>query len=184
MGIAVIPSDIQCNKFQMGVPMNYIETFPELTELIKDADHMDSKHGEGKKSMRAFIAATLSYMPGWMRFLYKIRAGFVKLLGMHQDHIPLDVSMEAEDVSLTPGDAAAFFTVVMAEDERYWVAEATDKHLSGYICILVESLQDGRSRFHVCTVVKYHHWTGPLYFNIIRPFHHLVILAMIRHAVR
>ncbi len=164
--------------------MKSIETIPELAALMKDADHVDSKFGVGRKSMRAFIAASLSYMPGWMRFLYWVRAGFVRLLGMRQGNIPSDTSMQPEEVSLTPGESAAFFTVVMAKDECYWVAEATDKHLSGYIGIAVEPLEDGRSRFHVCTVVKYRHWTGPLYFNIIRPFHHVVVWAMIRYAVR
>ncbi|MCP4674680.1 MAG: DUF2867 domain-containing protein [Deltaproteobacteria bacterium] len=46
----------------------------------------------------------------------------------------------------------AFFTVVMAKDEHYWV--------------------------------KYHHWTGPVYFNVIRSFHHFVVWAMVRTAVR
>ncbi len=164
--------------------MKYIETIPELADLMTDIDHVDSKCGEGKMSMRAFIAAALSYMPGWMRFLYRVRALFVRLLGMRQDAVPDDTSVSPEEVSLTPGEAAAFFTVVMAKDEHYWVAEATDKHLSGYLGVAIEPLDNGRRRFHVFTVVKYHHWTGPVYFNVIRPFHHIVVWAMIRTAVR
>ena len=31
-------------------------------------------------------------------------------------------------------------------------------------------------------IVDYRHWTGPVYFNVIRPFHHLVVAAMLRSA--
>jgi hypothetical protein len=164
--------------------VKYVATIPEIADLFRDADHVDTKQGECDKTLRAFVAACLSYMPGWMRFLLWIRAGFVRLLGMRQEGIPKSTRMNPEDVSFTPGEPAAFFTVVMAEEERFWMAVATDKHLSGYLAVVVEALDDGRKRFHVCTIVKYHHWTGPLYFNVIRLFHHFVIWAMIRQAVK
>src|SRR2546425_5121666 len=36
-------------------------------------------------SMREFIAAMMSYQPGWVTFLYRIRAVFVRFLGMRQE---------------------------------------------------------------------------------------------------
>ncbi|XXF76233.1 DUF2867 domain-containing protein [Myxococcaceae bacterium GXIMD 01537] len=41
-----------------------------------------------------------------------------------------------------------------------------------------------RRRFHVATIVRYRRWAGPVYFNVIRPFHHLVVRGMLRHAAR
>ena len=35
-----------------------------------------------------------------------------------------------------------------------------------------------KNRFYIMTVVHYKHWTGPVYFNMIRPFHHLVVRRM------
>ncbi|MCP5103876.1 MAG: DUF2867 domain-containing protein, partial [bacterium] len=37
---------------------------------------------------------------------------------------------------------------------------------------------------HVVTIVHYKHWTGPVYFNLIRPFHHLVIRRMMKAALK
>jgi len=36
----------------------------------------------------------------------------------------------------------------------------------------------------VVTVVRYHAWNGPVYFNMIRPFHHLVVGRMAAAGVR
>lgn len=33
------------------------------------------------------------------------------------------------------------------------------------------------------TTVYYKHWTGPVYFNLIRPFHHLVVSRMAQYDV-
>ncbi|WP_218919788.1 DUF2867 domain-containing protein [Streptosporangium roseum] len=59
------------------------------------------------------------------------------------------------------------------------MAGATESHLTACLAVVAEP-----GRFHVVTVVKYHRWTGPVYFNAIRPFHHLVVLGMARAGVR
>jgi hypothetical protein len=164
--------------------MEYVRSIPEIKALMQDADYVDCYSTISNKSLRAMVASCLSFMPGWARALYWLRAGLVRLLGMRQEKIPFDTPVREEDVSLTPGDRVEFFTVAMARDESYWVGGATEKHLSGNIGIVAEALQDGRKRFHLLTVVKYRHWTGPVYFNIIRPFHHFIVKAMLKDAVK
>jgi hypothetical protein len=43
-------------------------------------------------------------------------------------------------------------------------------------------LTGDHKRFHVVTIVHYRRWTGPVYFNVIRPFHHLVVYQMAKSA--
>lgn len=58
-------------------------------------------------------------------------------------------------------------------------AEAKDKHLDGLLGVVLEPLPDQQQKlFHVLTVVYYRNWAGPVYFNVIRPFHHLVVGSM------
>jgi hypothetical protein len=85
---------------------------------------------------------------------------------------------------MTPGSAAAFFTVRHAEEEHVWVVAVTDKHLEATLAVVVEPEPGGgpRRRFHVVTLVHYRNWAGPVYFNVIRPFHHLVVGGMARNA--
>ncbi|WP_449062030.1 DUF2867 domain-containing protein [Planomonospora algeriensis] len=158
--------------------MPYAVEWPELRALTRDADHVDVKTVEGDVTLREFLAGLISYEPGWMRFLYRVRAGFVRLLGMRQGELPSAAGVRPEDVPFTSGEKLAFFTVTEAEEGRYFVAGTTESHLSAWIAVVAEP-----GRFHVVTVVKYHRWTGPVYFNVIRPFHHLVVAGMARAGV-
>ncbi len=72
-----------------------------------------------------------------------------------------------------------FFEVRCAKEDAYWISETPrDKHLKAYFGVAAEPLINANNRFYVVTTVFYKHWTGPVYFNLIRPFHHLVVSRM------
>ncbi|MEM7799971.1 MAG: DUF2867 domain-containing protein [Chloroflexota bacterium] len=156
----------------------YVANTPEIQPFLKNADHIDVKEIDGEIDMRSFIANCFGYMPGWMRFLYRIRWVFVRLLGMTQEGIPQPGTPDPEKVSFTPGEKQAFFTVQAAEENRFWLAGATEPHLTANLGIVREPLSETRSRYYLLTIVHYHKWTGPLYFNVIRPFHHIAVNRM------
>jgi hypothetical protein len=157
---------------------------PVLAPLLEGADHVDVKQVEGELGLREFAAGMLAYEPAWLRALYGVRWLFVRVLGMRQEGLAPSMKLTAERVSMRPGDRAGFFTVTMGEEDRYWVVEATESHLTAYLGVVAEPLPAGRRRFHVLTIVRYHRWTGPVYFNVIRPFHHLVVRQMMKAGVR
>ena len=161
-----------------------VSQIPEIQALMKNADHVDVKSFRGQVSMRSFIAAMLTYHPAWLKALYGIRAGFVRLLGMRQPDIPFAATMTADDVPMTAGDYATFFKVEHAKEESYWVSSANDSHLIAYLAVVVEGDISAERAFHVVTIVHYHNWAGPVYFNVIRPFHHLVVRATGNAALR
>ena len=165
--------------------MNTIAEIPEIARLLKGSNYVDVKTIEGQTSLRQFMAAMLSYYPGWVVFLYRVREILVKLLGLYKHPVPEALpELDAEDVSFVVGEAVTFFTVRLAEENHYWVGETPeDKHLRAYFAVVVEALEDKRKRFHVATIVYYKHWTGPVYFNLIRPFHHLVVGKMMQAGV-
>jgi len=165
--------------------MNTICQIPEISQLLKGSNHVDVKTIAGQASLRQFIASMLSYYPAWILFLYRIRTILVKLLGLYRHPMPEALpELTPVDVSFVVGETVTFFTVRMAKEKHYWVGETpADKHLRAYFCVVVESLGDHRKRFHVATIVHYKHWTGPVYFNLIRPFHHLVVGRMMRAGV-
>lgn len=156
---------------------------PQLMPLLDHADHVDVKTITGAVTMREFIAAMMGYQPGWVTFLYRVRAVFVRFLGMRQRGVPHAPRLKPEDVGMQPGCRVGFFTVRMAAEDRYWVGEVNDSHLLAALGVVVEPLQDNRRRFHVLTVVYYHNRAGRVYFNVIRPFHHLVVGRMVRASV-
>ena len=166
--------------------MNMINQIPQLSQLLEGSDHVDIKTVEGETSLRQFIASMLSYYPGWILCLYRIRAILVKLLGLYKQPVPEEIpKLIPQEVSFVVGETVTFFTVRLAEEERYWVGETPeDKHLTAYFGVFAEPLNDNRNRFYVATIVHYKHWTGPVYFNLIRPFHHLVVGRMMRAGIR
>lgn len=147
------------------------------------ADHVDIKTVEGEVALREFLSNMFAYQPGWITFLYRLRAGFVRLLGMRQHGIPQPRRIPPAEFPFATGTPAAFFTVAAAEEERHWFAEITERHLKAMLGVVAEPANAGRRRFHVITIVHYRHWTGPVYFNVIRPFHHLVVGKMARAGV-
>jgi hypothetical protein len=164
---------------------NYLSQVPAIAALLNGANHVDVKSATGTTSLRGFIAAVFTYQPGWVTFLFGIRWGFVRLLGMKQEGIPRPPRASADDVPLTPGEAFDFLTVTMAEDDHYWVGEFVDKHLTGTVVAAAEPPDStGERRFHLMTIVHYNNWAGPLYFNVIRPFHHLVVRLAVNAAVK
>lgn len=159
---------------------------PEIKTLFETADHIDVKTAEGPLPLREFVARLLSYQPAWVTALYGIRWGFVRLLGMKQNGIPQVNRLTAADVPMQAGTNSQFmhFNVIAAQEDAYWFAQASESHLTATIGVIREALPNGYNRFHVATLVHYNKWTGRIYFNTIRPFHHLVVGAMMNQAVK
>ena len=165
--------------------MKQIQKYNELDAYFRDVDYIDVKSIKGKTNLRRFIAAMLSYYPWWIVLLYRIREVLVHILGLvkHEKPEALPV-LRPEMISFTPGDKVTFFIVSKAKEDRYWVSETPDdKHLAAYLGVVCEKLDDNLTKFHVFTTIKYRHWTGPVYFNLIRPFHHLVVSRMMKAGI-
>jgi hypothetical protein len=152
---------------------------PYLDARLVGADHVDEKVVESSRSLREFIAAMQRHRPRWLLALFAVRGWVARLFGLTHE-APSDDRRGAP--TFTVGERAAFFTVRAADERHHWVASADDGHLSADLGVVREELPSGRSRFHVLTVVHYRDWRGPLYFNLIRPFHHLVVAASVRAA--
>ncbi|MBU0993309.1 MAG: DUF2867 domain-containing protein [Proteobacteria bacterium] len=165
--------------------MNQVKKYNELEIYFQDVDHFDIKTIQGSVGLRQFISGMLSYYPWWIVTLYRIREVLVKLLDLVKHEKPEILPLiTPEDLSFTPGENASFFIVRDAKEETYWVSETPeDRHLKAYFGVVVEKQSKNCSRFHVFTSVKYIHWTGSVYFNLIRPFHHLVVSRMMRAGV-
>lgn len=150
----------------------------ELHDWLGTADHVDVKTVTSAVPLRAFTAALLGYQPGWITALYGVRKVFVRMLGMRQEGIPKAPHYTAETLPVSAGEKAGFFEVHRAT-EASWSCAIDDTHLWAGLAVV----RDG-AQLHVVTVVRYKKWSGPVYFNVIRPFHHLVVGAMVAAAVK
>lgn len=142
------------------------------------ADHMDVKSVESRADMRQFAAGMLSYTSLWVRTLFWLRKHLARLFRLSHDGA--HTRFTPETLPMTPGDTVDFFTVIMAGEKSHYVLGVDDRHLSAWIVLLAEPLPDGLARYHLYTLVRFNDWTGPVYFNLIRPFHHLIVSRMAR----
>jgi uncharacterized protein DUF2867 len=167
-----------------GHAMRIVDTIPELADTLSGADHIDVKTAESEASLREFVAGALSSRSAWARALFRARAVLARMLRLREPDVAPAGTLRPEDLSFTPGDKISFFTVAAAAEDRYVVLEAADNHLTGWLVIATSPSGARRARFEVATVVTYHRRTGPLYFNLIRPFHHLMVSGMTRAGAR
>ena len=165
--------------------MEYVLKFSELGKYFEKADFTDVKVFEGNVTLRKFIASMLSYYPWWIVQLYRIRKIIVGILGLVKHKEPENLpNLQPDNVSFTPGENVTFFIVRRAKENIFWVSETpADKHLRAYFGVVREPVNTSINRFYVVTTVFYKHWTGPIYFNLIRPFHHLVVSRMARYGL-
>ena len=163
----------------MKIP-DTVRQIPEIKEILVGADVIDIKTVESDVTLREFVVHALGYQPAWMTFLYGVRFFFVRLLGMKQQGVPRGYHKKPEDLPMEAGKMASFFKVEVAEEDRMWVAGASESHLTARLGVVVEPLEGQKKRFYVLTIVHYNRWTGPVYFNVNRPFHHVVVRQMMK----
>ncbi|XXJ21629.1 DUF2867 domain-containing protein [Desulfovibrio caledoniensis] len=160
-----------------------IQRLPGMDGLLDGADHVDVHAMDGTGSVCGVAAGILSYRPGWMAFLWRVRVWLLRVLGQGDRAVPVRQRWTAETLPRTAGEKVGFFSVVRSDGETHWIVEGRESHLEAAMAVCATCLPNGRKRFHVVTVVRYHNLAGRVYFNVIRPFHHLVVLAAMRSVI-
>jgi hypothetical protein len=120
--------------------------------------------------LTAMAAAKLALtgMPGWARFLMKLRNRIVGLFGL---------KAAAQTVE-TSGDAVGGFPVVSATDDRV-VLGFDDRHLDFRIVIDVRADRPCGQTVSVMTLVKRNNLFGRVYLAAVMPFHKLIVKAVL-----
>ena len=164
--------------------MEYLHKVEELASYLAGADHVDVKTRKSGVGLLEYVARVHSYSPTWVEWLFRARKYLAKVLGLEHPSIESAPKITPEEVPVQPGEKASFFVLEVYRPDRLWLGSASDKHLTGYIGVVVEPLPEKRDLYHLVTIVHYRNWMGPVYFNIIRPFHHLIVSAMASYAAK
>jgi hypothetical protein len=152
---------------------------PEIDDLLPTADEVDVKTAHGEVSLREFVAGALGHGPLWIKALFAVRMIVAQVLRLDTTGVPDARRLRPETVSFTPGDPVSFFTVVRGEEDHYLLLKVSDNHLVAWLAII----RRPDNEFKVATLVQYLRPAGRFYYNLIRPFHHLVLLSMCRAGV-
>jgi hypothetical protein len=117
--------------------------------------------------------------PGWVKNLMQLRNALVRPLG-------LKVGPPRQPAStigpLLPGVRAGIFRVFERRPDELLVGE-DDRHLDFRVSVLLRD--EGEAQWAtVTTVVCFHNALGRAYFAVVRPFHQIIVPALIRRALR
>jgi hypothetical protein len=153
-------------------------TLHELDDLVPVVDEIDVKTARGEVTLREFTAGALGHSPLWIKGLFAVRIAVAAVLRLETVGVPDSRRLRPETVSFTPGEKNAFFTVMRGEEDHYLLLKISDNHLIAYLAIITDN--ERPATFKVVTLVQYLRPAGRFYFNLIRPFHHYILLSMCR----
>jgi hypothetical protein len=156
----------------------------EVERFTGAANHLDAVSACASLSLREGISNALSWQPAWLKLLFLARGGLAFVMRLEHPSPPPDHGLQPEDVSFRPGGRVGFFTVSAGKEDAYIVLTAEDTHLIAHLILEVAPTCEKPGRtFRLTTAVHYRRWTGPIYFNVIRPFHHIIMRRMMSAAL-
>lgn len=165
--------------------MDYLNSIKEVRALFEAADYIGVKTVEAEINLEQFLVKIFSYRPTLIRMLYRLRAPLVRMLGFKQDPLPDLEEWIPEEFPMLACGSVWFFTVQRVRNDQFWIAGCPrDRHLDADLAVVARPLNGRRIRFYLVTVVRYKHWTGPLYFNLIRLFNLYLVNRMAHCAAR
>lgn len=117
--------------------------------------------------------------PKWVRWLFALRNRIVAVFGLKTDFRVEDNT----DEQGAPGLRCGIFEVYSRTDTDMLLGE-DDKHLNFRISLSIEALPAVGKRISITTFVKYNNCLGRVYFFFVRPFHRIIVPALMKHKLR
>lgn len=153
------------------------ELIPD-TELIREAlpkpDFSDAfSTTNGEDGMETLSRKIFGTTPGWVKFLFRIRNFFARLIGLKTDP-PENINRQFE-----VGGFVSFFEIYEISENEV-ILGADDSHLKFRVSILNTNSKDFNIK--VTTLVEYVNRTGKIYMFIVGPFHKILVRRMVRQA--
>lgn len=122
----------------------------------------------------------LTSSPDWIVNLMRLRDFLVKFIGLKTAKSLIRPSPKT--ISFEPGTRAGIFRVYERAADEVLMGE-DDRHLNFRTSLVLQPQADF-SWAVFSTVVHYNGWLGRAYFLPLRPFHNLVVPALLRSGAR
>ena len=130
-------------------------------------------------SIDYLTALFFTSMPLWINGLMSLRNSLVKLWGLRGANVR-HLNEPDRSIHYEIGSKAVLFRVHDRNDVEIVLAE-NDKHLNFRTSLLVVRGNDKKQGYLYCTtIVHYNNIFGKLYFFPVKPFHQLIIKAMLK----
>lgn len=133
---------------------------------------------DAPSNLDTLVQAVFATTPQWTRILMRLRNLLVQ---------PFDLKTTpptpttTSSTFLQPGAVVGIFRVFERTENEIILGD-NDRHLDFRVGVL-RLVEQGQVSVIVSTIVVFHNWLGRLYFVPVRPFHRLIVPAIMHRAV-
>lgn len=127
--------------------------------------------------------AVFAYPPRWAKALMKVRGWIVAPFGLLHPTREMEQTVEEgfPTSGFQVGQRVGIFTIQSIEPNEL-IAGENDKHLDFRVSVF-RAAKQGTETVTVSTVVQINNALGCGYLTLIKPFHRLIVRAMVQRAV-
>ncbi len=108
--------------------------------------------------------------PSWINFLLRLRTILVKPFGLKPGEDPAREKATAGNIGIFP---------ILDQKPQRLMLGMNDRHLDFRLLVDVKDLGGGRQSVTASTVVKTHNRLGRVYLSLVKPFHRVIVPAML-----
>jgi len=159
--------------FKKSIPVNSLisNSFP----VINYSDCYYTKFNSPNTiALEDCVRCSLSKRPKWTMLLMRLRNLLVKPFGLKTG---TNNDSTASVINLSKGNKLSFFEILECNNEEV-LLYASDKHLDGCLSIILRK-NNNEYEIYLSTTVKFNNNFGHIYFFLIKPFHMLIVRAML-----
>ena len=146
-------------------------------QFIGEVNYVDAykvELSDSNQTIEQIYLAIFNHTPKWVNFLMSLRNKIVGLFGLDTGN----GETLKEVKSIAVGDTQGMFKIFEIQPNEVIVG-ADDKHLDFRASVLKEN-----KMLFMSTLVHYNSTFGKLYFFIVKPFHKVIVKAMLKNAIK
>lgn len=178
MKITISPAPLPDDTWlQTELPAGYSDTFIAEWE------------SERCFASEEMLIAVFCWIPPWLGALYTLRNFLVSLFGIaaatetgNDEGKEKHSGEKLANVIRAGGTCRMFLLPFKSYSETVLLGK--DRHLDFYLSLQAAAMDDKRRTMTATTLVRYNNLAGKLYFFVVRPFHRLIVPAMMKGAIR
>lgn len=123
--------------------------------------------------------------PKWVEKLFALRNKIVGLFGLKTSGNTTDRKKQLDNFKCEPGEQLGLFKVFSKTNNEVVLGE-DDRHLNFRVSLLLDQLlnETDKKTLTITTTVQFNNWFGRLYFSPVRPFHKLIVPAMLKGIIK
>lgn len=142
-------------------------------------------HAAGILAPEDVFKAFFRSAPAWISSLLALRNRIVRAFGLKAPAPEKNREEKLRDLKVEPGEAVGLFHV-FSKTGREVLAGEDDKHLDFRVSFFLDPPESpgGPYGFTLSTAVQIKNRLGRLYFGMVKPFHRLIVPAIMRSMIR